>query len=188
MDATDIVTILAVFLGPIFAVQIQKLLEYSKEHRNKKLSIFHVLMSTRGIKLSAEHVSALNMIDIEFYGKTRFGKHKQSNSEKKVTIAWKLYKDYLNTESQYIDNWDKQATDLFISLLSAMGQDLGYEFDNVQIKKDWYRPISHEHIENSKLKLLQGLVEVLDGEKAIPITIESLSQNKTKNQSDKLSY
>ncbi len=181
MDATDIVTILAVFLGPIFAVQIQKLLEYRKEHRNKKLSIFHTLMSTRGIKLSAEHVSALNMIDIEFYGKTRFGKRKQSNSEKKVTIAWKIYKDHLNTESQYIDNWDKQATDLLISLLSSMGQDLGYEFDNVQIKKDWYRPIGHDHVENSKLKLLQGLVEVLDGEKTIPITIESLSQNKTKN-------
>ena len=183
-----IVTILAVFLGPIFAVQIQKLLEYNKEHRNKKLNIFHVLMSTRGVKLSVEHVSALNMIDIEFYGKTHFGKHKQTNSEKKVMIAWKLYKDYLNTESQYIDNWDKQATDLFISLLSAMSQDLGYEFDDVQIKKDWYRPIGHEHIENSKLKLLQGLVEVLDGEKAIPMTIESLSQNKTKNQNDKISY
>ena len=188
MDATDIVTILAVFLGPIFAVQIQKLLEYNKEHRNKKLNIFHVLMSTRGVKLSVEHVSALNMIDIEFYGKTHFGKHKQTNSEKKVMIAWKLYKDYLNTESQYIDNWDKQATDLFISLLSAMSQDLGYEFDDVQIKKDWYRPIGHEHIENSKLKLLQGLVEVLDGEKAIPMTIKSLSQNKTKNQNDKISY
>ena len=141
-------------------------------------------MSTRGIKLSAEHVYALNMIDIEFYGKTHFGKRKQSNGEKKVTIAWKLYKDYLNTESQYIDNWDKQATDLFISLLSTMGQNLGYEFDNVQIKKDWYRPIGHDHIENSKLKLLQGLVEVLDGKKAIPMTLEGLSKNKSKTPSD----
>ena len=88
MDATNIITVLAIFLGPIFAVQVQKFIEYRNEHRNKKLSIFHILMSTRGIKLSAEHVYALNMIDIEFYGKTHFGKRKQTNGEKKVTIAW----------------------------------------------------------------------------------------------------
>lgn len=99
-----------------------------------------------------------------------------------------MYKDYLNTESLYIDTRNEKAVELFVSLLSAMGQNLGYVFDDVQLKRDWYRPISHENIENIYHKLLQGLVAVLDGEKAIPMTIESLSQNKTKNQSDKLSY
>lgn len=188
MDATDIITILAIFLGPILAVQIQKLLEYRREHRNRKLNIFYTLMSTRATKLSQDHVAALNMIDIEFYGKTRFGKRNQSDGEEKVTIAWKVYKDYLNTESLYIDTRNEKAVELFVSLLSAMGQNLGYVFDDVQLKRDWYRPISHENIENIYHKLLQGLVAVLDGEKAIPMTIESLSQNKTKNQSDKLSY
>lgn len=180
MDISDIVMILAVILGPILAVQTQKYLELIQETEKRKLHIFRTLISTRATKLSQDHVTALNMIDIEFYGKKYFGKRNQSEGEKKITNAWKLYNDHLNNNSPYgnPDIWNEEVDKLFNSLLYSMAKHLNYDFDEVQLKRDCYRPMGHENIEKSQLKILQGLVEVLDGEKAIPMTIESLSQNK----------
>lgn len=86
------------------------------------------------------------------------------------------------------DIWNEEVDRLFNSLLYSIAKHLNYDFDEVQLKRDYYRPMGHENIEKSQLRILQGLVEVLDGKKAIPMTIESLSQNKTNNQSDALSY
>jgi len=86
MDITDIIMIFAVFLGPIFAVRIQNYIETKRESRNRKLYIFHTLMSTRATTLSQNHVTALNMIDIAFY------------SDKEVIDAWKIYYDHLSNK------------------------------------------------------------------------------------------
>ena len=48
------------------AVQVQKWLEVFREERGRKLWIFKTLMATRASAVSAEHVQALNMIDLEF--------------------------------------------------------------------------------------------------------------------------
>ena len=178
MDISNIVMILAVILGPILAVQTQKYIELIQETEKRKLHIFRTLMSTRATKLSQDHVAALNMIDIEFYGKKYFGKRNQSEDERKVTNAWKLYNDHLNNNSPYgnPDIWNEEVDKLFNALIYSMAKHLNYDFDEVQLKRDCYRPMGHESIEKSQLRIIQGLAEVLDGEKAIPITIESLSR------------
>lgn len=53
-------------------------------------------MATRGAKVSPDHVEALNMIDIEFYGR-RSGR--RSRAEKSVVDAWKIYLDWLSKPS-----------------------------------------------------------------------------------------
>lgn len=176
MEIKDIVMILAVIAGPILAVQAQKYIESIKESRNRKLGIFHTLMSTRATRLAQDHVAALNMIDIEFYGETRFGKRSQSTGEKKITNAWKIYNDHLNSKASdaRIEAWADKSDELFTSLLYAMAQYLGYEFDEVQLKRDCYRPIAHGDIENDQHKLRQGLVAVLDGKKSIPMAVTYL--------------
>ena len=176
MDTKDIVMIQAVIDGPILAVQAQKYLESIKESKKRKLQIFHALMSTRATRLAQDHVAALNMIDIEFYGKTRFGKRHQSSGEKKITNAWKVYNDHLNNQASEdrIDAWAEKSDELFTSLLYFMAQHLGYEFDEVQLKRDCYRPIAHGDIENEQHKLRQGLVAVLDGKKPIPMAVTYL--------------
>lgn len=173
MEVKDIVMILAVIAGPILAVQAQKYIESLKENRNRKLRIFHTLMSTRATRIAQDHVAALNMIDIEFYGKTRFGKRSQSSGEKRITNAWKVYNDHLNNKStdDRIDAWIDKGDELFTSLLYAMAQYLEYDFDEVQLKRDCYRPIAHGDIESEQHKLRQGLVAVLDGKKSIPMAV-----------------
>lgn len=178
MDISDIVMIFAVILGPILAVQTQKYIELIQETEKRKLHIFRTLMSTRATRLSQEHVTALNMIDIEFYGKKYFGKRLQSKSEKKIIQLWQVYNNYLNTESIYIDSSDKEAVKHCTALLTAIAKHLGYKFDDEQLSSGCYRPIAHAKIEDIQHQLLQGLVEVLEGKKTISMTLEGLSKNK----------
>ena len=120
----DIVVVFAIIVGPILAIQVQKLIERVTQRKNAKEAIFKVLMSTRGIPLSPEHVRALNMIDIEFYGNNK--------KNKKVIAAWRLYLDVLANSPQdfeapdyktKLDAWTnksirKGVADLFLGLKS----------------------------------------------------------------------
>jgi len=82
MELKDWITILAIIIGPILAVQAQKVLENSRIKKQRRLHLFHTLMSTRASRVSNAHVSALNMIDIEFYGRHLFGVKFQTPAEK----------------------------------------------------------------------------------------------------------
>ena len=176
MQNNEIIMVIAILVGPILAVQAQKYLDSLRESRNRKLNVFHTLMSTRATRLSIEHVGALNMIDIEFYGRKIFGKRFQSEGEKKVTNAWKVYNDHLNNRADEarIEAWVDRSDDLFTSLLYAMSQYLGYDFDEVQLRRDCYRPIAHGDIELEQQKLRQGFVEVLEGRKSFPMAVTYL--------------
>jgi hypothetical protein len=65
---TDVLIITATFLGPIMAVQIQKLLERKRETTLARTRLFKTLMATRAMNMSPAHVEALNAVPIEFYG------------------------------------------------------------------------------------------------------------------------
>ena len=53
MKIADLVMILAVFAGPIVAVQLSRYLDRKKEIHERKLVIFKTLMATRATTLSA---------------------------------------------------------------------------------------------------------------------------------------
>jgi hypothetical protein len=173
MEAKDWITIFAVILGPILAVRAQKIIESLRETKNRRLSLFKKLMSTRGERLNREHVQALNMIDIEFYGRRLLGSRIQTKNEKSVTNAWKNYNDNLSSKSNYenLEMWLKDGDSLFIKLLYEMSQSLGYDYDEVQLKRDCYRPEAHANIENAQLDVLEGLAKVLKHERSIPMAV-----------------
>lgn len=66
MSNTEIIMVLAVFLGPVVAVRLTRFLDDRKEVRERKLWIFKTLMATRAYTLAQTHVEALNRIDLEF--------------------------------------------------------------------------------------------------------------------------
>lgn len=173
MTGKDWVTVLAVILGPVLAVQAQKFLESVREKRNRRLALFKTLMSTRAERLSREHVQALNMIDIEFYGRRMFGTRYQTSKEKKVTNAWKNYNDHLNQKNSYdsVESWIRDGDTLFTRILYEMSIALGYDYDEVQLKRDSYRPEAHVNIENAQLDVLTGLASVLRNERSIPMAV-----------------
>ena len=62
-------TLLAILLSPLIAVQVTERLNNSKEAKNRRIMIFGSLMATRATAMNPMHVEALNRIDIEFHSK-----------------------------------------------------------------------------------------------------------------------
>ncbi|MBY4733956.1 hypothetical protein K6V90_25790 [Cupriavidus pauculus] len=173
MTLNDWLIVGATLLGPILAVQAQKWVERSRETRVRKLQVFHSLMATRGARLSGDHVRALNMIDLSFYGPVRFGKNWRSKSERGVLNSWKEYLDHL-TENHDFDGPNAEAIaarreELFVNLLTTMATDLGYEFDRVQLRKSWYTPVAHNQLEERQAALLTAATEVFQGERPLHV-------------------
>lgn len=179
IEIKDWIMISALILGPILAVQAQKIIENITDRKRRKIKLFHILMETRATRLSVVHVSALNMIDLEFYGKSLLGKRWQSKFEKRVTNAWKIYNDHLNSGAAEDKSgaWGKRSTELFTVLLYAMAQSLGYDFDEVQLKRDFYSPVPENRVENEQNKVREAILALLEGNRSLPMHITSLPQH-----------
>ncbi len=174
MDRIEILTVFAVLAGPILAVQAQKFIEIWKERRTKKLGVFKTLMATRGSPISSAHVEALNMIDLEFYGKNK--------KEQAVVEAWKIYLSHLSdgpkdieseTYQSRFDAWFRKNNDLLTDLLQSMAACLGYHFDKVHLQKGVYVPQGHTDLELEKSLVRRGTLDVLSGRRSIPIIVSN---------------
>lgn len=177
------ITIPAIIIGPILAVQAQKFVEKIKETHQRKASIFFALMATRAISLrtAPEHVRALNMIDLSFGHQSKidlsFGQ--RAKKEKPVVDAWSNYLDHL---SQSIDQKTEaemavlaeRSNELFTELLYAMSVALGYNFTKVHLKRAVYYPRAHSDAELVQGYIRDSLIKILSGQQPIPITVAGL--------------
>src|SRR4051812_16177494 len=85
-------TVIATLVGPIAAVQAQKWIERYQERQRQRQWIFYTLMATRQHgKLQANHVEALNAIDIVYYGRRIRGQTLRTKAEQSVLDAWHTY-------------------------------------------------------------------------------------------------
>lgn len=162
---SDWLMMLAVVLGPILAVQIQKLIDRNKEGRDRRLKVFRDLMTTRASTLAFQHVSALNMVGLEFNGK-KYGK---------VVNAWKTYIDHLGSFPDGDENlqkiWSEKKNDQLSDLLYEMGESLGFSFDKVHIKKAGYFPQAYADQERELNFIRKKLVDVFLNKDAIPMSV-----------------
>jgi len=169
----DWAIILATLIGPVLAVQAQKAIERARERRSRRSWVFHQLMATRAARVSPEHVQALNMIDLAFYGHRVLGIHRRSKSEQAVINAWREYHDHLNTkaEGEGLRIWNVKGEELFINLLFAMAEDVGYKFDRVQLKKGAYSPMAHSELEDQQRSLRSLAIGMLSGQQSIKMDV-----------------
>jgi hypothetical protein len=172
----EIISIIAIIVGPILAVQIQKFLERNRENKNRKVQIFKSLMATRGSVLSSTHVEALNRIDLEFSDNKKY---------KKVIDAWKEYFDNLSNRAKSeadLKIWAARNEELLANLLFEMGNSLGFSFDKVLIKRNIYNPQAYANIEMENDLIRKGVLQLLSGESSLPVTSiideESLAKQK----------
>lgn len=169
----DVIMIAAVLLAPVVALQVQRWLQTRREIRDRKLYIFRTLMATRASRLSLEHVAALNMIDLEFYG--------SGSKNKEVTRAWNLYRDHLNTpsgghEDPQQQRWNEKGNELFTALLVKLGAVVDYDFDELLLKKGAYFPKWQGDLEDDQddqFLLRKGLLRMLAG--SLPLKMEVIS-------------
>lgn len=164
MTITDVLMILAIFLGPIVAVQLTRFLDERREIRERKLNVFKTLMATRAYSVSWNHVEALNRIDLEF------------TKERQVLDAWKAYLDLLSNKTLSPEQWTVRRVDLLVELLQSMALVLKYDFDKTHIKNSAYSPQAHGDIEAQLATLRRYALELLEGIRAIRVKAEPSSE------------
>jgi hypothetical protein len=175
VKTSDWIMVVAILCGPILAVQAQKWIEVLRENKNRRLWTFKRLMATRGATVSPGHVEALNTIDLEFNGRRQ--------KDQQVRRRWKEYLDHLGSlptdpeqQQQQLPLWLQRNDDLLADLLHDMGVAVGYDFDKVQIRKGIYSPIGHANIEFEFQAIRRLLIELLAGNRSLPMDVRSLPQ------------
>lgn len=174
MTVSDWMIVCATLLGPIVAVQVQKAIERARDSRNQKTWVFHQLMATRAAQLSPQHVQALNMIDLAFYEK---GPGRRRKTAQRVLDQWKEYLDHLSDRElrdRDGDGWLSKAEDLQVDLLVVIGQDVGFTFDRVQLRKGAYNPEAHGRLEDEQNQVRRLAISVLEGRTSLSMHVASL--------------
>jgi hypothetical protein len=174
MDKTDvfaivgvvlsIISIYAIYNGPIAALKMQRKLDEEREARNRKFQLFKTMMSYRVTRLSPPYVQALNLIDVEFTG--------DDEKAKAVRERWKELRDVYNNYKT-TPNPEEKSTDLNAALLAAIGEALGYHFDKVYLKRGGYYPEFLGNVEVEQHSLRRQLLELIDGtgKRKLPIAM-----------------
>lgn len=175
MHISDSLIILSTLIGPVLAVQAQKVIEAVRERQKRKSDLFALLMATRANRVSSDHVRALNMVDLVFYGTTTFGIRRRSKKEQVVLDAWKEYLDHLNTKvpDAELALWSTKSMELFLNLLYAISRDTGFVFDRVQLKNGYYHPVAQGDMELENRYMRSLLMDLMEGKRPIPIRIDS---------------
>lgn len=126
----DIVNIIAVIVGPIFAVGITLWWQQRKERRDAKERLFLTLMAhRRAFPPTTEWVNALNVIDVVFV------EHPQ------VVQLWHEY--YVELANPPANQNYQQREHTYLLMLSAMARSLGYRrLEQTDIDK-FYSPQAH---------------------------------------------
>ncbi len=158
-----LLTVVAVFLSPIFALEVQKRLDDRRADLNRKMAIFRKLMTTRATQMSPAHVEALNGIEVEFYA--------MRGPDKKVLDAWRLYINHLNSpvgDGERLNRWVEKKNGLLIELLYQMAQRLNYDIDKVAIEKNIYHPKGFVELETEQHALRKAALAIFSGERPHP--------------------
>lgn len=108
--------------------------------------------------------------------------------EKSVTNAWKSYNNNLNSvekRKSSLETWANEGEALFIKLLHEMSKSFGYDYDEVQLNCDSYRPEAHANIENAQLTVLEGRASILNNGYWYRYSIINLSEQRIKKPATK---
>jgi hypothetical protein len=179
LTAGEYVIAFATLLGPILAIQAQQWIERGRERKVRKEKVFFSLMATRQERLSSEHVQALNMIDLAFYGQKIFTVRWQTKKDKAVIIKWREYFDSLSIDSsKFTEDQNNRLIEdrynKFISLLHAIAIAQNYEFEILDLRKNTYSPQAHGAIENEHAAIRSGMAKIFNGKDTLRMEITNL--------------
>jgi hypothetical protein len=158
-----IATLMAVLLGPILAVLVTRFIDQRRLKQTRRMDVFRILMRTRKMRLNPDHVGALNLVEIEFYG------------EKAVIQSWKAYWAHLRlpapvnqTQAQQQQFYRDQEA-LLTKLLHAIATTLNFNIQQMEILEGGYIPQGWVD-DDQGLRMIRALIlEILNGRRGLPI-------------------
>jgi len=163
MTLSEFLTIIAILLAPVVALQVSKLLEHRRAKHYSRLNVFRTLMGTRASPTDLDHISALNAIDVEFYG--------SDDNSQQVLEAHKIYINHLSSPGTPIEVWNDKRVDLLLDLLAKMASCLGYRFGKTELKTTSYVPSVYGVREDESDLVRRGFLSLLAGKIALPIRV-----------------
>lgn len=159
-----VATAVAIVLGPIVAVRLTLRFEVSREKLRRKYETFHTLMKTRRVTLSADHVTALNVIQTEFH------------DDEKVIAAYKKYIDNLGgptlptgSTEEAVRKFLETRDDVFNEMMFEIGRHLGFSLDKRELAKYSYAPQGWVNIEAEQGAMRHLVLELLQGKRGLPV-------------------
>jgi len=165
MITNELLTVAAIFLGPITALWIQRALDKRREARRKQQEVFRTIWATRTFpqRLQYRHVEALNTVGIDF------------SKESSVINAWEEYLDKLNStepkEEVHKPQFYKERDPKFFALIFAISKSVGYKFTLLEVEKQYYSPQAHGTWAEQDMILRNGVVSLFKNESALPIRL-----------------
>ncbi len=180
IELKDWLTIFAVISGPLIGIQVQKRIESLRDRRGRQLYIFRALMATRATPLHPDHVTALNLIDIDFSERRR--------KEKSVVRSWRVLLDQYGKyprQNDFQDNNEylialnaanSKVQDYLVDLLLKMSESLGYDFETIHIRNGCYAPTGHAELENDNKLIRKGALMLLGGQIPLNMNVKSFPE------------
>ncbi len=176
-----IMMIVAVLLAPLIAVQVQKWLEGWREKKERKKQIFTTLMATRATRIDPSHVTALNMIDLEFKETSvleKLREYMDCLAEAPVIPVADSSEEIRQTYKNDLKNWTSRHDDKFIDLLYEMSRVLKYKFDKVHLKKGIYYPQGLSDLEIEQQIFRRAAISFLGGQHSVKMNVTGFPRKK----------
>jgi hypothetical protein len=157
--------VLATIAGPVAAVFITRWNDHRREDRNRLLHVYRVLMATRKIAISQEHVAAINLIEVEFHG------------VKPVIEAWSVYLNHLNSPlpagatTAQAEAWEKRRGELLAILLVKIAAHLGITKGEIEIMHGGYAPEGWAARDRSLIEIKDYAIRLSQGQAVVPIAV-----------------
>lgn len=158
-----VTTVAAIIIGPIVAVWITRLNDERRDKKRRQYNVLHALMRTRAFSLHSDHVSALNLVQLEFYGLDD------------VDTAFRHYMGHLNstvppaTDVQANRTFADERQDRFYTLVQKMAAHLGLTFDKADLKRLSYAPQGWQDAEAQQKTLSARIIELLEFRRPLPV-------------------
>jgi len=163
MTLTEILTVGAIVVGPAFGAWLTRWLDDRRETNKRKFDIFRTLMRTRKMPIHIEHVSALNLVEVEF------------NENTNVIAAWKSYLTSLGESLPPLDDKEKndavakKRDSLLTKLLSEIAKCLNVKIEQLSILEGNYIPQGWVDEDWEQRLVRRSLIDVLTARRAILI-------------------
>ena len=153
----DYLNLAALLFSPVVAVLISLWIQARRERRQQRLAVFITLVGTRNDAVSAEHVRALNSIDVVFV------------ASPKVRGLWHELYDMLNnpglTNPLGFQTRAKKRVELLTEMARAVG--LGSKITHLDMDR-WYNPEGLSNLNNDTRGIASELLRVLKAVPSVP--------------------
>lgn len=157
----DRLTLIAIVAGPLIGIWVTRLIDDRKVRGDRRWAIFESLIKTRGLELSPEHVSNLNMIPLMF------------PKELAVTTAHSQLMQALNDPALASAD-DAIADPIFLrvktarqDLITAVGRAVKANLPDGVLERLGYAPSAWASEFNEGQRLRRDMIDVMNGRKAM---------------------